>query len=104
MNEVAQKRRLGIEIVQDYIDMAIIEKIAEGRAARWYYVGKTATSRRRDFLEFRSVQIAEELRALRPGRSPVFQIHLLVHVAAPEEQAKQSRNSAINEHWRQRSK
>ena len=32
MNDVAQKRRLGIEIVQDYIDMAIMEKIAEGRA------------------------------------------------------------------------
>src|SRR5260370_25557408 len=90
MNEVAQKRRLGIEIVQDYTDMAIIEKIAEGRAARWYYVGKTAASRRRDFLEFRSIQIAKELRALRPRRSPVLQIHLRVHVAVRDKQIKQS--------------
>ena len=82
---VAQQHRRSVDGIDDHIDFAVVEQVAEGRAARGDHDCQPGALHRRDVLEFpvlRSVgHVVKQQRPLRTGRAPVVLIHLRIDVA-----------------------
>src|SRR6266566_681563 len=90
VDDVAKKGRGRIHVVEDHIDVAVVEDVAEGSAARANDGGQTAAGSRRDFLEFGTVEIAKKLRPLRPRRAPVAFVGDGVNVAVGDEEVEKA--------------
>src|ERR1700680_3346072 len=70
--------------------MAVVEKIAENGTARRDDDCEAAAGSWRDFLEFGTVQISEELGALRPSCAPIRLVRDRIDVAVGNENIKEA--------------
>src|SRR5260370_42514235 len=89
LSYVAEEGGRGVDIVQDYVDMAIVEKVAEGCPAGADNGGEAATRGGGDLLEIVAVDIAGKERALGVGGAPVGLVGGGVGVAGGDEQVEQ---------------
>src|SRR5947207_15393223 len=87
---VAQQSRRGIDVVDDYINVAIIEQIAEGCASGGNYICQAAAGCGWDFLKSRAVKIAEQLRTLRPCGAPILPIDARVDMSVGDKDVEQT--------------
>src|SRR5260370_25801596 len=71
LSYVAEEGGRGVDIVQDYVDMAIVEKVAEGCPAGADNGGEAATRGGGGLLELVAVDIAEKERGLGVGGAAV---------------------------------
>src|SRR5215471_12896598 len=67
-HDVAKKRWPGIKVIEDNANVAVVEKIPEGRTASADDRGEAASSGGWNFLEFGPIETAKELRSLRRRR------------------------------------
>src|SRR5882762_9200486 len=81
LNDVPEQCGCGIDIVRHNVDMAVIEKISESRAASGNDVSQAAAGSGRHFGKLYSIQISKQLRALCPGCAPVLPIDTRIDVA-----------------------
>ena len=84
--DVAQQDRRPVDGIDDDVDLAVVEEVAEGRAASGDDIGEPGADDRLDVLEdallwLLAGHIVEEQRALGPACAPVVLVHLRVDVA-----------------------
>src|SRR5882762_8207478 len=87
---VAQQCRRRVNVVDDHVDVAIVEEVAESRAAAGDHVCQAAASGRWHFNKFCAVNVSEELRTLSPSCSPVLEIHFGIDVAVDDKEILQA--------------
>src|SRR5207245_4783506 len=61
LHDIAQQRGCGIEVVNHYIDVAIIEQVPESRSPGCNHSSQSAARSRRDFVELHAIQVTEQL-------------------------------------------
>ena len=71
--DVAEQHRRVVHAVDDHIDLAVVEEIAECRAAGGNYVGEaSALDRGHDFKLLAVIEVMEQQRRVRPRRCPSY--------------------------------
>src|SRR5579859_3140702 len=90
LDHVPKQGRRGIHIVEDNVDVAVVEEIAESGAASRNDGGESAACRGRNFLEFCAVEIAKKLRALGPRGAPFCAVGDGVDVAVGDEDVQKA--------------
>src|SRR5260370_21462858 len=88
LSYVAEEGGRGGDIVEDYVDMAIVEKVAEGCPAGAENGGEAAARGGGDLLEFLAVEIAEKQRPLGVGGAPVGLVSNGIDVVVGDEQVE----------------
>src|SRR5262249_10030040 len=83
---VAQEHGWAFQVVDDHVDLAAIEEVAEGGAAAGDGLGQAAAGGGRHYVEVRAVAVVEEQHTLRPGGPPVGLVHSPVDVAVDGKQ------------------
>ncbi len=87
---VSEERRRRVHVVQDNVNVAVVEEIAKRRTARGNDIRQAAPCCGRNFLKLSAIEIAEQLRSLRPGCAPVALVHRGVNVAIGQENVQES--------------
>src|SRR6266571_2917937 len=90
LHYVSEKSWRRIYVVDHHVDVTIVEQIPERSPARGDYYCEAGVRGRRNFLKFRSVQIPEKQRTLRPGRSPILLVYAGIDVAIGRENIEQT--------------
>ena len=90
---VAQQHGRAVDGVDDHVDLAVVEQVAKGRAARRDDVGQAGALDRRNVLEFPLLSacvrhVVKQQRPLGKGGAPVVLVHLRVDVAVDHEQVE----------------
>src|SRR5579859_4366532 len=90
LDHVPKQGRRRVHIVEDNVDVAVVEEIAESGAASRNNGGEAAACGGRNFLEFCAVKIAKKLRALGPGGAPFCAVGDGVYVAIGDEDVEKA--------------
>src|SRR5258708_4117340 len=90
LHYISEQSRRRIYVVDHHVDVTIVEQIPERSAARCDYYREAGVRGRRNFLKFRSIQIPEKQRTLRPGRSPILLVYPGIDVAIGGENIEQT--------------
>ncbi len=90
---VAQQDRRTVDGIDDDVDFAVVEQVAEGRAAGGDNVGEAGSLDGLDVFKFAVFavdvgDVMEEQGALGEGGSPVVLVHLGIHVAVDFEEVE----------------
>ncbi len=88
--DVAQEGGWRVHVINDDVNVAVVEEIAEGGAAGGNHGGKAAAGGGWDLAKLATVEVAEELGTLRPGGSPVEAVYADVDVAVGDEGVEQA--------------
>src|SRR2546427_8039849 len=89
-HDIAQQSGRGVEFVNHYIDVAVVKQVPESSSSRWNHSRQPAARSRSDFLELRAIEVAEQLRPLRPRGSPVLFVDDRKNMAISDKQVKQA--------------
>ena len=89
-HHIAQQSGRGVEVVNHYIDVAVVKQVSESRSPGWNHSSQPAARSRRDFLELHPIEVAEQLRSLRPSGSPVLFVDDRKNMAISDKQIKQA--------------
>src|ERR1700674_3701875 len=90
LDHVSKQGGRRVHVVEDNIDVAVVEKVSESRAASRDDHGEAAAGGGRNFLEFCAVEIAEKLRALGPGGAPLGAVGDRIDVAIGDENIEET--------------
>ena len=90
LDHVPKQGRRRVHIIEDNVDVAVVEEIAESSAASRNDGGEAAACGGRNFLEFCAVKIAKKLRALGPGGAPFCVVGDGVDVAVGNEDVEKA--------------
>ena len=57
LDNIPQQGWRGVDVVNYYVDMAVVEQVSESGPAPRNYISQTTAGSRRDFLELHAIQI-----------------------------------------------
>src|SRR5262249_3878885 len=89
-DDIAEECGGRIDVVEDDVNVAVVEDVAEGGATGGDDVSESRGRGGGDLLEFFAVEIAEKQRALRPSGAPVGFVSDGVDVAVGDEEVEKA--------------